>query len=349
MKNGCKPSIYLYPITPYTYSFGANDYIIKKSSCLSEEFCIINSETRIGLLDIILKFFKTDILYFNWIEDLADKNFGYLQVVLLFFILLACRMFRKKVIWFVHNNISHYPRNKWLKKIIRRMMTMFADKVFTHSRQLDLYNKLSNITCFDHPVEENEFIEDAQEPEFDVLIWGNQSPYKGTGELLQYNRGNKDMQKIRFLIAGCFASKAFYDEIEELKEPNIRIINRVIDNDELLHLFGKSKYVLFCYKKNSVLSSAALSKTLSYGKTIIGPDAGAFKELGEKGLVYTYNSFEDLMHILQYIIANKVQIEKGRISDYVRATAWRNFKEFLITEIKDTASKRTLFLKRTVA
>jgi beta-1,4-mannosyltransferase len=349
MKNGCKPSIYLYPITPYTYSFGANDYIIKKSDCLSGDFSIINSQTRIGILDIVLKFFKTDILYFNWIEDLADKSFGYLQVLLLFFILLACRVFDKKIIWFVHNNISHYPKNKWLKKIIRSMMTNFADKIFTHSRQLDLYNKIPNITCFEHPIEENKFVEENANPEFDVLIWGNQSPYKGTSDLLKYNQQNKELQKIKFLIAGSFASDAFYDEIENLREPNIQIINRVIEDEELVELFSRSKYILFCYKKNSVLSSAALSKTLSYGKTIIGPNVGAFKELGEKGLLYTYETFDDLAYKLQASLLNKSQVDKCRISEYIRATAWCNFKEFLVSEIKDTASKRTLFLKKAMA
>jgi glycosyltransferase involved in cell wall biosynthesis len=349
MEHGCKPSIYLYPITPYTYTAGANDYIIKKSNCLSEEFEIINSETSLGVLDILLKFFKTDILYFNWIEDLADKSFGYLQVALLFFILLASRLSGKKVIWFVHNNISHYPKNKWLKKVVRNMMTIFADKIFTHSRQLDIYHKIPNISAFDHPMEMNEFITDAPEQEFDVLIWGNQSPYKGTNDLLRYNKQNKDLQKIKFMIAGSFSPASCYEEIEKLKAPNIQVINRVIDDNELLQLFGKSKYVLFCYKKDSVLSSAALCRTLSYGKTVIGPNVGAFKELGEKGLVYTYENFDELTHKLQACLAENAQIEQARISEYIKGTGWNNFKEFLITGIMDTSPRRRISFKRAIA
>jgi glycosyltransferase involved in cell wall biosynthesis len=340
MKNGCKPSLYLYPITPYTYAVGANDYIIKKSSFLSEEFIIINSETRIGILDIILKFYKTDILYFNWIEDLADKRFGYLQVPLLFFILLAARLCQKKIVWFVHNNISHYPKNRQLKKAISQMMTVFADKIFTHSKQLDIYNRIPGIRCFDHPVESNEFIEEQPDPEFDVLVWGNQSPYKGTKDLLQYNRQHTTLQHVKFLVAGSFSSADFYHEVESLKEPNVQVINRVVEDKELLQLFRQSKFVLFCYKKDSVLSSAALCKTLSYGKTIIGPNVGAFKELGEKGLVYTYETFDDLAGMLPELLKQNAQIEKRKINDYVKSTAWINFKEFLVTGIKDSTRKK---------
>src|SRR4051812_35353757 len=115
MRTRNKPSIYLYPITPHTFAEGANDYIIKKSNCLSEDFMLVNSATKAGILDIVFKLFKTDVIYFNWIEDLADKSFGYLQVVILFMVLLTCRVLNKKVIWFIHNNISHSPRNKKLK------------------------------------------------------------------------------------------------------------------------------------------------------------------------------------------------------------------------------------------
>jgi beta-1,4-mannosyltransferase len=349
MKNGCKPSIYLYPITPYTFAVGANDYIIRKSNCLNEEFSIINSGTRIGLLDIVLKFFKTDILYFNWIEDVADKNFGYLQVALLFIILLCSRLLNKKVIWFVHNNVSHYPKNRKLKNLIRRMMAAFADKIFTHSHHLDLYNRLRNISCFDHPTEENQFVEEISEPEFDVLIWGSQSPYKGISDLLQYNRETKTMQNIRFLIAGEFPSSTFFAEVKALQEPNITIINRVIEDSELVDLFKKTRYVVFCYKKHSVLSSAALSKTLSFGKTIIGPSAGCFKELAEKELVLTYDSFEELNAILQQSLASNKKIDQAKILSYIKANDWDHFKQFLVREIQETTSKGSLTYKKSMA
>jgi beta-1,4-mannosyltransferase len=349
MKMRSKPSIYLYPITPHTFSEGANDYILRKGHCLSEDFLIINSATRTGILDIVLKFFKTDVIYFNWIEDLADKRFGYLQVMVLFFVLIGCRLLNKKVIWFIHNNISHYPKNKALKKIVRQMMTAFADKTFTHSTEVDMYRKIPRIRCFDHPVEQREFIKENPRPEYDVLIWGTQSPYKGVSDLLRYNQASSDLQEIRFLIAGRFTSEAFYNEVAQLKLPNITIINRVIDDRELEDFFERAQFVLFSYKKNSVLSSGALAKTLSYGKTIFGPDTGAFKELAGKGLVHTYRSFDDLATMLKRSKTCDMKIDRVKISRYTAAHAWDHFKEFLVSEIKDVTSGKSLFFRRSMA
>jgi beta-1,4-mannosyltransferase len=343
MKTRSKPSIYLYPITPHTFLDGANDYILRKGTCLSEDFLIINSATRAGILDIVIKFFKTDVIYFNWIEDLADKRFGYLQVIVLFFVLIACRLSGKKVIWFIHNNISHYPKNKTLKKIIRRMMAAFADKTFTHSMQVDIFRHLPLVRCFDHPVEQHEFIKEHPQPEYDVLVWGTQSPYKGVSDLLRYIRSSTDMQQLKFLIAGKFTSEAFYNEAAQLKQPNVTIVNKVLDDIELKDLFERSQFVLFSYKKNSVLSSGALAKTLSYGKTIFGPDTGAFKELAEKGLVHSYRSFDDLAKLLKRSKTCDMRIDRETIRRYIAANAWDYFKEFLVSEIKDVTSRKNFF------
>jgi glycosyltransferase involved in cell wall biosynthesis len=229
------------------------------------------------------------------------------------------------------------------------MMAAFADKTFTHSMQLDMSRKLPLIRCFDHPVDQHEFIKENPEPEFDVLIWGSQSPYKGVPDLLRYIGSNPEMQQLRFLIAGKFTSAAFYNEVAQLKQPNVTILNRVIDNDELKHLFERSRFVLFSYKKNSVLSSGALAKTLSYGKTIFGPDTGAFKELAEKGLVHSYRSFDDLAAMLKRSRTCDMKIDRDKISRYIAAHDWNDFKAFLVTEIKDITSRKSFFSRGSMA
>jgi beta-1,4-mannosyltransferase len=192
-------------------------------------------------------------------------------------------------------------------------------------------------------------VEEQASPEYDILIWGSQSPYKGVTDLLKYNYENTGMQNSRIVIAGKFSTEEFYQEALRFKAPNVTFINRVIEDDELLDLFSRSRFVLFCYRKNSVLSSAALAQTLSYGKTVIGPDAGAFKELSKEGLVYTYRSFEELEQLLLRSKEEDIRIDKNRISEYAKAHSWNNFKAFLVSGIKDIGTEKLSFPHEHVA
>ena len=47
---------------------------------------IVNKQTKYGILDIIAHFNKTDIFYFNFIENLAEKI--WLTSIIIFFIYL---------------------------------------------------------------------------------------------------------------------------------------------------------------------------------------------------------------------------------------------------------------------
>lgn len=334
-----KKNIYVYPITPFLFQKGANNYILKLVDALNEEFTVVNKQTKLGIFDMLFKLPKTDILYFNWISDIADRRFGYLQIPVLLFILLFAKISNKKIAWFVHNDISHTRKNWFAKKLIRKMMMIFSDVTFSHSNELSLIKRMPQIKVFEHPVEEMPFIQQKSAPSYDVLIWGSVSPYKGVIEFAEFNAHSDKLNSHRILIAGKFSSQELYNQIEGYKKDNIKLINRVIEDDELNDLFAKSNYVLFCYRSASVLSSAALCKTLSYGKTIIGPNIGAFKELGKKGLVYTYNNFEELAVLLDEFSVSREKIDQQLIKLYIQHTSWENFKNFLVTNLNETDKK----------
>jgi len=335
LQTASKKRIYLYPITPYVYKKGANNYILKVIDILNEEFTVINKSTKLGMFDMLRKLPKTDIIYFNWIADLADKKLGYLQIPVLLFILIYSKIFNIKIAWFIHNDISHTKKNWFAKKLIRRMMMLFADVAFSHSNELSLLKKMPDIKVFEHPIEEKAFIRDAPSPTYDALIWGSVSPYKGILDFAEFNATNKLIQSQKILIAGKFSSEEFYHKITDLKQDNIEIVNRVVEEDELLDLFARSRYIVFCYRSASVLSSAALCMSLSYGKTIIGPEIGAFKELGKKGLLYTYRSFDELADILDQLKTSPRYIDQRLIKEYIDRTSWTSFKNFLVHHLND--------------
>src|SRR5688572_23392640 len=84
-----KKSVFVYPITKESFRQGGNNYIVNLVLHLQKDFNIVNKETRLGLLDVLLKIHKSDIIYFNWVEDIPDRRFGLLQVPLLIILLLV--------------------------------------------------------------------------------------------------------------------------------------------------------------------------------------------------------------------------------------------------------------------
>jgi glycosyltransferase involved in cell wall biosynthesis len=132
------------------------------------------------------------------------------------------------------------------------------------------------------------------------------------------------------MIAGSFDSKEYFQSIIEQKTDNIKVLNKLLSLEELSAYISQSKYVLFTYNSKSVLSSAALCKTLSFGKAVIGPSIGAFKELRQMKLLYTYDSFFELETLLEELEHGKQEeIDQTLLCNYVRSTSWRAFSFFL--------------------
>lgn len=330
---GSMPSIYIYPITPYTFLKGSNDYILRVKEVLASDFKVVNKATKLGILDILLKLPKTNIIYFNWIADIADRRFGYLQIPVLVLILAIAKITRIKIAWFIHNDVSHFRSNWRAKRLIRRIMLLFSDVVLSHSRDFSIAPKIPHLKVFEHPVETRNTVDANTVPEYDALVWGSVSPYKGVLELAKYNHTSDKLENLRILVAGRFNSEKFYNEVSRYKKGNIDFVNRVQEEQELEELFCRSRFVLFCYSSSSVLSSAALCKTLSFGKTIIGPHIGAFRELGKRNLIYTYRSFDDLANLMQSLKTANSQIDQQQIRDYISRTTWDDFGKFLVQHL----------------
>ncbi|TCJ14103.1 hypothetical protein EPD60_08820 [Flaviaesturariibacter flavus] len=319
--------IYLYPIAQCMFEPGANDYILRVRDCLSGPFEVVNGPTRLGLLDVLRKLPRTDIVYFNWIDDLADRRLGYLQLTLLPLILLWCRLRGIQTVWCVHNNTSHRRSNWWAKKVTERVMARFSDTILCHSRSAHLAPRVARMSFFDHPVSPWQPVPQAAQPGWDLLIWGAVSPYKGVAEFVRHHAADPVLRHRKVLIAGRFSSDALYREVAAAAHPNITLRNEVISEPELRVLMGQCRYVLFCYNSASVLSSGALSKTLSCGKTVIGPAIGAFEELGRRGLIYTYTSLSELGALLEQLGGR--QVDGGQLRQYTEAHSWTRFGLFL--------------------
>lgn len=327
-------SLFLYPVDSESIKEENNNYIRQLISYLGKEFKIINGTTEVGVLDALLKFRKTNVYYFNWIENVPSRRFGLLQVATLVFLLIGCKIANKKVVWFVHNNISHNAQHLRTKKFVVKVMATFADLILSHSNQITLNIPRRKLHIFHHPIEEYQPVSLTQPPSYDFIVWGSVHPYKGVLEFVKHVSNNQFFNTKKILIAGKFSSDAYYLQTEAVRPDNVTIINRFIADEELKDFLSVSNYVLFTYSSPSVLSSAALCKSLSFGKEVIAPNIGSFKELGEKDLVYTYNSFEGIEELLKSLEEKKrKKINTGIMADYIQNTSWPAFSSFVQNQI----------------
>lgn len=335
-----KRALFIYPNTSETYKHGGNSYIRNLVLHLSKDYTIVNKRTAIGLLDMLLKIHKCDVLYFNWIEDLPERRFGFIQIPLLYCLLFIAKLRAIKIVWFIHNNISHNNKHLFFKKGIVGLMKRHADLILSHSNEVTLDVPRQKFHVFHHPIETATPVDSKGPYQYDLLIWGTVSPYKGISEFIDFAATTPALKNYTILIAGKFHSSQYYEDVKKKKPENITVINKTLSEDELREFFSVCRYVLFTYNSPSVLSSAALCKTLSLRKEVIAPNAGSFKELGSMGLLYNYNSFSSLETLLNGLKNGKIRpVNDAALNKYIQTTTWKDFTRFLIKTINTLYEK----------
>ncbi|MDQ3535846.1 MAG: hypothetical protein M3421_09510, partial [Bacteroidota bacterium] len=150
---GNNKTIYVYPTTEAFFKEGNNTYIQNLRRHLNSHFTIINSPTKIGLLDILLNLYKTDVIYFNWIEDIPDRKYGFVQLYFFQLLLFLSKLYDVKIIWFIHNNISHSSKNLNQKKKVISIMRKYSDLILSHSNEIKFVVPRDKFYFFHHPLD----------------------------------------------------------------------------------------------------------------------------------------------------------------------------------------------------
>ncbi|RYZ16977.1 MAG: hypothetical protein EOO16_24925 [Chitinophagaceae bacterium] len=336
-----KRRIYLYPQTPFGRTEGANDYLDRLRDALNGPFHVVNEPTTHGLFDLARRLPQADIVYFNWIEDLVDKRFGYLQLALLPLLLLWCRLSGKQVVWFVHNTISHSKHHWRAKRFTAALMRRFAHTVLAHASGAAQVAGRRPVAVCDHPMPAFTPVP-AAAPRWDVVLWGSVSPYKGILEFVRLHAARPELREVKVLVAGRFSSPELYEAVRAAAGSNVTLRNELIAEKELPQLLAQSRYVLFAYKSASVLGSAALCRTLGFGKTVIGPDCGAFRALAARGLLYSHRNNDELCALLQQLQAEPRYVDTGALETYAAENGWGHFAAFLQEQLDVPAGRAAL-------
>ena len=321
--------IYMFPISDPDKSVVKNPYMDNLIKTIEQQGCVVVNKDKIskyGVFDLLLYMNKVDTYYLNWIENLPDRRFGWIQTILFYLIFFILKLFGKKIIWMMHNKISHSKKGLLIKIITNYLLINYSDYVLTHSLEgiafgKTLLNSDKSIYFAHHPIENN--IDKVKDDikEIDILIWGAISPYKGIDTFLEYVQTNPELKKLSIHIVGKITGEGLEERLKAYRSDKVVIDNNFISTEELELLFSKSKVILFTYAGYSTLSSAALMDSLSYGKHIIGPDVGVFRDLQKEGLVDTFVDFNMLNKTLENLLKNK-NVDKNKLTQFINKNSW---------------------------
>jgi glycosyltransferase involved in cell wall biosynthesis len=310
-----------------------NPYIRDLEESLSAHFKIVNEDIKGNTVYSLFKYiFKADIFFLNWIEDLAVRRYGRIQVIAFILFLFCAKCLGKKIVWTLHNKYSHHKTKSFWIDLMYGIMIKRSDFIITHSQsgvdiikeKYPLHSK--KVKYLVHPIKPIAQMLPGRDYIFDFFIWGEINPYKGITEFLRFLRERRDGDSFKVLIAGQCQDRKYKKELESLLTSNIIYYDEFFGMDEIARFADKSKYTLFTYRPESVLSSGSLIESIRMGSAVIGPDAGAFKDLSSYDFVRTYTTFEEIIDIYLNFNYNKENL-RNEIRSFCRENSWELFGE----------------------
>lgn len=260
-----------------------------------------------------------EVVHIHWIDDLISPLFWSkhplkraIRVCLLCADILSLRFNGIRVVWTIHNIVSHESPDPEFEVRVRRMIARTVDRVIVHSKSalqiveqtyrcrieqkaaviphgnyLDAYELMPG----KHALIEHELGFACDE--LVLLFFGTVRRYKGVSTLLR-SFGKTKRGDLRLVIAGRCDEAELETEIMSAAENDQRIVPllRFISTEELPHLFKYCDVAVLPFV--SVLTSGSAILAMSFGKTLILPESAHVLDLGgEPGIKY-FSSAEEL-------------------------------------------------------
>lgn len=319
--------VYIYPTYTPSRDKSGNLYIKYFHDAFHKvnNWKVVNRLWQIGITSLLFNL-DADVFIIQWVDLIPFKRFGKIQFVLFLFVIKLLQLFKgKRIVWILHNKHAHNGKSK-LVDYGMDFIAQYATCVVTHSGEgVTFFNgryPQYNGKCYylPHPVYTSE-IYDSKEIQWDYIIWGGIGRRKRIVDFLIYAKHSQFFMGRKILVCGNCSDRAYDNEIKQILWDNVTYMNRFVDDDELRNLIQKSKCILFTYNTDSLLSSGALIYSLNFGKPIIGPNSGNFKDL--KGIVSCYNSFEEIPLL-------KHDNNSEMVNGYIFENTWERFPQKIL-------------------
>lgn len=330
IKNKGHKKLYYYPPGEY-----GNPYSINFKRALSDYYDVMESDNahpKYNMLGeyIFKRSFQAEIYIYNWIENIGDYKFPFIQWLFTILAIIVIKLRGKKLIWMFHNIHPHNGAS-FYSRTVSWLLFRFSSLIVSHSKDAANYAKSKSsrkVVYKCHPIktfDRKELEYEGKIEQCDVLIWGSIIRYKGIAEFISLPEVQRSNLRIR--IIGKSSDKNLIDEIKKYCNERIVLDEKRASFGEIAAYCKSSKYVLFPYIGDCVSSSGALIDTIAMGGNPVGPNIGAFKDLKENGMCITYKSYKELSNVLN----DSAKMKKQK--DFIHNNSWASFVSFIYKSI----------------
>lgn len=273
--------------------------ILKLSSLMS--FSVIN---------------KCKVIHLNWYENFYDyhKFSATISFLKKFSILCIIKLFRKKLVWTMHNKQQHDSNNKAYSSLMFNLLVRWSDIIIIHSQiskdilieryprvREKLINKIQHIP---HPNYINSYGKIISEQKnsnssLEILFIGKIKPYKNI-ELLVDVVKSINSDNIHLKIAGEISNDyklRLENRINGYK--NISLESKFIPDDYIPYLLSSCDLLVLPYDISSSLNSGTVILAFSYCKTVICPEIGTIMDFKNRDNILTYSYSSQDEHFQQ--------------------------------------------------
>lgn len=304
-----------------------------------EGITVVNAPSKNPLLSILNVWReKADTYIFNWPENIPGYKYGKLQTCFLVALLICLKLTHKNIVWFFHNKWPHDLKNRISVNIICRLMAGLSKVIITHAEEgCEILSQRypfvkRKVHFLDHPTKDRLDMSVPSSKQYDLLIWGGVSEYKGVLEFVSFLKANPQIN-LRVCIIGKFSTPELLERVKEQATGNIFILEKRLPFEQLGRYMAQSRFVLCTYKPETVLSSMMLMDSLSFGCKVIGPDTGSFKDyVSERRInVYTYRDFSDINGIVSAY--GNIRTDINGYREFLTEKNWPHFVRNLLALI----------------
>ena len=241
---------------------------------------------------------RTDVLHLHWLTPYIRGKGAVAQAVYsvkLWLDLLLVRLSGVKVVWTIHNRLSHEAKFPQQERLLQRALARLVHARIVHSASAaellggDLSLEPNRFTVIPHghyrdaygapvPAAEAKQRLGLSASSRIFLYFGMIRSYKGVDDLIRVWKQIQTTPDDFLMIAGYTADKEYVRKLDSLATAcsSIRLDIRSVPNSELPVLFGAADVVVLPFRQ--VLTSGSMLLAMSYSRPVIAP---RFRELAE--------------------------------------------------------------------
>ena len=251
------------------------------------------------------KYWKPDVVHVHWTDCLlmgSSKLISLIRSTTFILEIMLIKLLRIRLVWTIHNIVSHESPYPSLELFYNRLLARFADTIFVHSQfvmdevirkykirrdAITIIPHGNYINCYPNVISRDAAREKLGiTPDIVLFLFlGLIRPYKGVMDLVDAFE-QIDNKRAHLIIAGRPLDEEIARQITTRCHGMNTITTRLemVPDEEVQVYMNAADVVVFPYKR--ILTSGALLLAMSFGKAIIAPAIGFIPDvLDEKGSI----------------------------------------------------------------